>query len=238
MFGSQFSESTTGIIKVDDLNGKTMKLIVHYMYTGQILPTWRDQDVIVDLTYAAGKYELTEILKMLDNVLGDRDYNEATNCDILLLSLSQKLSLKNAESALLGRIVCSMKNFKTSDELLDLMGYEKETISLRAGQIVFENPEIAKALEDCENLLSEENTPDDILQTTVIGNPATSCHDVFLLSLAYDHSLKREEACLLRRMIESTNRCKNADELMALFDVDKPLNSTLNEEQKSDQNLF
>lgn len=117
MLSTQMSESNTGIINVDDVSSTIMKIILHFLYTGDLLPDWSKPENIVEFTYAAGKYQLDEILKMLDNVLGTESVPAA---NMLLLSLANKLNLKDAEAKLVQRISSMCAGAKTGTDLLDI----------------------------------------------------------------------------------------------------------------------
>ncbi len=88
MFRTDFSENQTGIVIVKDVAAKTMKILLHLFYAGELLPSWKDPDTVVELTYAAGKYQLTNVLKLLDEVLGSRDEEDATSIDVQLFELA------------------------------------------------------------------------------------------------------------------------------------------------------
>jgi hypothetical protein len=123
MIRSKMSEDQTGIVDVQDVTGKTMSILLHYFYSGELLPSWKDEDTVVEFTYAAGKYQLTGILELLDHVLGSRDEEDATQTDVLLLDLAAKLGLKNAEKKLLERIVAKTTKIQSRDELFGLYGH-------------------------------------------------------------------------------------------------------------------
>lgn len=79
-----------------------MELILHYIYTGELLPNWCDLDMIVEFTYAAGKYQLEDVLEYLDNKLGSvvgvpkDDTWKRTGAELADLSL--KLGLNTAST--------------------------------------------------------------------------------------------------------------------------------------------
>lgn len=93
MFRSIMTETETGVVKCEDLSGKCLKILVHYIYTGTLLEEWCHSDILYELTYAADKYLLTDLLQFLDGVLG----KVCTPMGIgSLLSLVNSLSLKKA----------------------------------------------------------------------------------------------------------------------------------------------
>lgn len=120
MFRSDLSETKTGTVKVEDINGKTMKLVLHYFYTGRVLPFWREPDTVVEFTYAAEKYQMTGVLNFLDEVLGIRDEEDASYVDVLLLKLANKLGLKVAERQLLERIKKTTAKVDSVEEFFQL----------------------------------------------------------------------------------------------------------------------
>lgn len=126
MFRSKMSEDQTGIVDVKDITEKTMSILLHYFYSGELLPSWKDEDTVVEFTYAAGKYQLTGILELLDDVLGTRDEEDATQTDVRLVDLAAKLGLKNAEKKLLERIADKTEKVKSRDSLFRLYGLDNE----------------------------------------------------------------------------------------------------------------
>lgn len=122
MFRSEFSENQTGIVNVKDITAKTMGIFLHLFYSGELLPSWKDQDTVVEFTYAVGKYQLTNVLEMLDDVLGSRDKEDATYTDIQLLNLAHKLDLKCAEAELVERIKRTTSKVNSRVELFSLYG--------------------------------------------------------------------------------------------------------------------
>lgn len=126
MFRSDLSENQTGIVNVKDVSSKTMEIFLHFFYSGELRPSWKDQDTVVEFTYAVGKYQLTNVLKMLDDVLGSRDEMNATYTDVQLLDLAQKLNLKTAEKELMERIRRTLGKVNTGSEFLALWGNGKE----------------------------------------------------------------------------------------------------------------
>ncbi len=123
MFRSDFSESRTGIVNVKDVTAKTMGIFLHLFYSGELLPSWKDPDTVVEFTYAVGKYQVTNVLKLLDGLLGSRDDEDATLTDVQLLDLAQKLDLKTAERELVDRIKKRMAKITSGEEFFALCGY-------------------------------------------------------------------------------------------------------------------
>lgn len=66
-------ENKEGVIEIKDLSYSTLKVLMTYFYSGKLLvEEWSKPEVIVELTYAAGKYHLTDVLEILDQNLGKR----------------------------------------------------------------------------------------------------------------------------------------------------------------------
>ncbi len=126
MFRSGLSESKTDIVNVKNVNVKTIEILLHFFYSGELLPSWKDTDTIVESTYAVSKYQLTDVLTMLDDVLGSHDEEEATYQDVQLLELAQKLDLKIAEQELLERIRKTLCKVTKGTEFLALWDIEKK----------------------------------------------------------------------------------------------------------------
>lgn len=127
MFRSDLVENRTGIVNVEDVSAKTMGIFLHLFYTGELLPGWKDEDTVVEFVYAVGKYKLTAVLKLMDEVLGIRDDEDAFHTDIKLLDLATKLDLKKAEKDLLVRIKKAMNKVESGDDFFSLYGNnEKE----------------------------------------------------------------------------------------------------------------
>ena len=98
MLETDMKEGNERVIKLQDVSGSTLKVLLSYLYTGELLPEWKSAEVIVELTNAAGEYQLEELKEFLDNVLGKV-------CDLdnvlPLISLAQKLSMTHAKKELL-----------------------------------------------------------------------------------------------------------------------------------------
>ncbi len=122
MFRSDLTENKTGVVNVTDVSAKTMGIILHFLYSGELLPSWKDDDTVVEFTYAVAKYQLTNVLALLDDVLGSRDEEEATQTDVQLLELAEKLELKTAEQELMERIRKKLCQVNRGSEFLALWG--------------------------------------------------------------------------------------------------------------------
>ncbi len=206
MLNCDLSEKTTGIIEMSDITSKTMKIILHYFYVGELLPFWRDPDTIVEFTYAAGKYQMTEVLELLDDLLGRKDAYDVDHSDVQLINLAGKLKLGKAEERLLEVIVKRIKiyaQYRTSvNDIFTLFGFEVE-----------EKAELA----DVE--LGESMT----LKTMdyLYGNNDSSEEGVnkgmILLAKAQKDGLKKFEKNLLQCIVERAGFVKNAEGLFELF---------------------
>ncbi len=122
MFRSKLSENQTGVVNMKDISGKTMGIFLHYFYSGELLPSWSDSDTVVEFTYAAGKYQVTKILELLDEVLASWNEEDATHTDIRLLELAGKLGLKTAENKLFEKVVGTTTKLNGREELFALYG--------------------------------------------------------------------------------------------------------------------
>lgn len=126
MFHSEFSEERTGIVNVKDVSAKTMGIFLQLFYTWELLPSWKDEDTVAEFTYAVGKYQLTNVLELLNGVLGSRDEKDATHTDFRLLDLARKLNLTTAEKELLERIKRTVSKVESSEGLFELYGFGNE----------------------------------------------------------------------------------------------------------------
>ncbi len=102
MFRNNYIENNTGTVNVEDISWKTMGILLHFFYSGQLLPTWRDQDTIVEFLYATGKYQITEVLEILDLSVGVQENTD--ELDQQLMDITSKLVLRNAEARLMRNI--------------------------------------------------------------------------------------------------------------------------------------
>lgn len=174
-----------------------MGILLRYVYTGELDQTWQDEDIIVEFTKAAGRYRMTELLSMIDKALGKEGEDRARNCHILLLPLTQKYSLKNAESMLLNRIAKTVNVARISKELFSLFGYEiprdlKSTTS----------PKIAKVLEVWNELREVKEA---------------SFRDIIMLGIVEKLHLRELENQLLERIRTTVNNVKSGQQLLELF---------------------
>lgn len=98
MFKNNMRESETGIIRIDDLSAATVSVLLEFIYTGTLPQNWYKPDVVVELTSAAAKYDLKDLLEFLDSRLGSI-CNEVTAGKLLLLA--SQLKLHQAEKQIL-----------------------------------------------------------------------------------------------------------------------------------------
>lgn len=118
MFRSDMKEAKSGTVQVDDVGSQVMEILVKFWYTGQLDESWSDPGVIHELTYAAGKYTMNDLLEFLNNTLG----SDKIHCDIRLLDLARKLDLKRAAAMITYTLVKKTATVKTDDELMVLFG--------------------------------------------------------------------------------------------------------------------
>lgn len=122
MFRANLQENKEGVIQIKDLSYPTLKVLMTYFYCGTLAEEeWSKQEIIVELTYAAGKYQLTDILEILDHNLGKR-------CDATtvgpLLDLAFKLGLKQAENELFVVLKRNFMEAKKFSDFKELFGKE------------------------------------------------------------------------------------------------------------------
>lgn len=108
MLSLDMQEGKSGIIQCADLSGKCVQMLIHFIYTGSMAKEWADSDVIWEFTYAADKYQLLDLLELIDESLG----NVCKAQDALkMLKLANWISLlKNAEKKLLERVMLQFSN--------------------------------------------------------------------------------------------------------------------------------
>lgn len=108
MFLTEMVESKTGRVCLDDMSAKTLEVLLKYISTGSLHQNWKSDDVILELTYAAHKYELVVLTDFLDNVLG----SICSKTNALKLSLlANKLGMKKAEMDCLQYFKFNVENF-------------------------------------------------------------------------------------------------------------------------------
>lgn len=145
MFRSTLKEEQSGIIELDDLSGKTVNVLLDYIYSAKINPDWCEPSVIVEFTYAAGKYQFAEVLQFLDEEVGK--YCDLSNVGSLL-SLASNLALRNAEAVLLNYI--KVNGIKSAENFFKVFG------SINLGEHSF------SAFKSEENSISTDNDPDPV----------------------------------------------------------------------------
>jgi hypothetical protein len=210
LLNSEFCERKSGIVKVDDISGKTMKILLHYFYTGDLLTGWSDHDTIVEFTYAAGKYQMTQVLELMDDLFGRGAQKEVSNLDVQLLSLAGKLSLKNAEGRLLQRIITKITEAKTSEDIFQLFGYDGEDISRNAEMLAGEKLGESKALEILNHALG--------IGMGILQREEFSQSGLVLLALFQRiGTLRNLEQVLLKKFAEVTSTFACAEELFDFF---------------------
>ncbi|CAL8113358.1 unnamed protein product [Orchesella dallaii] len=93
MFETDMQEGLSGFVDVGDISSKSMSVLFHYMYTGQLHEDWKD--VPDEVIYGAEKYGLEGLLEYCDKMLGTICNQDNTEN---LLKVAQLYSLKTAES--------------------------------------------------------------------------------------------------------------------------------------------
>lgn len=93
-----------GSLVLKELSGKTVKVLLHHLYGGVLLKDdWKAEDVILELTWAAQKYQLDSLSDFLDKILPVINFN---NTDVLarLALLAKRLKMENAERGLFSKL--------------------------------------------------------------------------------------------------------------------------------------
>lgn len=123
MFQTTMKETISGVIECEDISGKCLKVLLHFLYTGKLAEAWKDADVLWELTYAAEKYQVKDLLDFLDANMGAmcRPQEAPT-----FLILANKFSLKNAEKDLFDFI---KKSATKADDFVATM----ESLMMRFG---------------------------------------------------------------------------------------------------------
>lgn len=210
MFESSFLENSTGLVKVDDISGKTMEILLKYWYSGELLPSWKDGDVIVELLYAAGKYQMTNLLNILDDDYSGLDFQPSEG-DVEMLKLVHNLSLENAEARILKRIIKKVSQATKGTEILDLF-------SLSSDEVDEKFVATFKTLKTFDDALSKKD------------NNRACFYDVKLMMLACKFEMKNVEIRLLNRIIGTATNVGSTTELFALFGVKDESNVSVNKE--------
>lgn len=180
-----------------------MKILLKYWYTGELLPSWEDDDIVVEFTYAAGKYEMTQVLKMLDDLLGIAVKNSEKSIE--LLKMAQVFSLNYAEARLLKQIVQKVSKIASGADFLDM--FALTNISLNEQN--FGASEIFKSVND---LLSEQGDKDACIL------------DIKFMALACKLGMKHVENKFLKRIVGTVKSFNRADQLFALVDLSNKTN--------------
>lgn len=207
MFRSDFLECSTGQLNVDDISAKTMKILLTYWYTGELLPSWKDEDYVAEFTYAAGKYQMEQVLNMLNESLG-KDFT-ASHEGVELLKMVEKLSLKDAECSMLKRIVDKVSQVTSGVELLEMFSLSTENVDEDSFKLL-------QVLKSYDDALSDKDEKDACKE------------DVKLMVLACKLGMKNVESQLLKLISSTVNKVVSASELFKLFTFqdEKPADSS------------
>lgn len=95
MFRCNMMEKFTGVVKCNDLSGKCVKILIHFIYTGKLAENWSHPDVIEG--YGAAKYQLEDLLQFINEALPSCANKENAQ---RLLKLAIQLTLGKAEKSL------------------------------------------------------------------------------------------------------------------------------------------
>lgn len=115
--GKDLQESRPSIIHVMDLSAPTMKIILFFIYTGELQAEWTEVPV-EELVYGADKYKLRDLLEFFDHLMiNGCNFHNA----LRLAQLAERHSLMNAKESILRlieRCVISWRdNFWQYDEI-------------------------------------------------------------------------------------------------------------------------
>lgn len=96
-----------------DLNAPTMKIILFFIYTGELHSDWMEVPVD-EIIYGADKYQLRDLLEFFDHLM-------ITGCNfhnaLRLAQLAERHSLLNAKESIL-RFIEKCVSLKNSDASL------------------------------------------------------------------------------------------------------------------------
>jgi len=118
MLRTDMVEANTATIELPDISSKALEILLIFICTGELKLEWTQSQVIVELTNAAAKYQLRDLLEFLDLVLGQVCTLE--NVGVLLI-LAHQLSLKTAEEALVAFMKRKGISISTPDNLLEVL---------------------------------------------------------------------------------------------------------------------
>jgi hypothetical protein len=93
----QSYETQTGVVKVDDINAKTMKSLLKYIYQDQV----EVEDIDVDLILAADKYDLPDLVSQCKTTFV---YTMSNNNILGILIASRLLNFKDIIELAMRRI--------------------------------------------------------------------------------------------------------------------------------------
>jgi hypothetical protein len=132
------SEFQTGVVKVDDINAKTMKSLLKYIYQDQV----EEEDMDSDLILAADKYELPDLVSQCKTTFV---YHMSNDNILGILIASTLLNLKDI-------IELAMRRIRRWTDIKD----EDQWNSFKS-----ENPDLAKEIEHSWILEEADETYSD-----------------------------------------------------------------------------
>lgn len=118
MFQAQMTEAETGKVNLNDISGKTVRVLLQYINTGTLHYDWIALEVLEELPYVAQKYELELLLDFLDKVLGTVCKRYSNKELVKVAVMTTKLGMKRAAKELFMAIK------ETSTSLEDLVMIE------------------------------------------------------------------------------------------------------------------
>ncbi|XP_021943376.2 BTB/POZ domain-containing protein At1g21780 [Folsomia candida] len=67
MFAAEMKEKTDGVVKLVDMGGEGLKILLKFLYTGELENTWGK--FYQEIVNAANKYQITQLISMCDKIL-------------------------------------------------------------------------------------------------------------------------------------------------------------------------
>jgi hypothetical protein len=132
------TEDQTGEVKIEDIDAKTMKSFIMYMYENRV----PEQDADMNLLFAADKYNLDDLVSLCQ--------------DSIMSNISEETVLDIAVSS---RLLPSQKVFEAAMEFIETCPIK----SLKAGNDwkIFKKESAKAAMEIAQNPTSDDSEDDD-----------------------------------------------------------------------------
>lgn len=121
MFQGGTAEHITGLVKINDLSGQALKVLIRFMHAGVLSEEWAQEHVVAEIVYGAHKYLLKDLMEYLDVSVGM--VCTSANC-ATLLCLAVKLGMNKAKEDLLEFCKRNLANM-SSEEMVKFLAEEK-----------------------------------------------------------------------------------------------------------------